>query len=78
MKQLTTRLVRIETKVSKMMQYLNVPVNDRDDNDLLSEAYDLLCDFEDTVNKALEGDHPQARQLTQWLTRYEKLKGLTS
>ncbi len=70
------RLVRIETKVSKLMQYLNVPVQEHDKGDLLTDAYDLIAEFEHVIQSSLDNDRPYAAQVDKWLTQYEKLKGI--
>lgn len=72
----SVRILRIETKLSKLMQYLNVPVQEHDSKDLLSGAYELLCEFEAHINESIDGDHHSSDALGAWLNQYEKLKGI--
>lgn len=39
---------------------------------MLEAAYLLLCEFQDTINNSVEGDHPKADAVDRWLTLYEK------
>lgn len=34
-------------------------------------AYALLCEFADTINNSLEGDHPNKDEVLQWITQHE-------
>ena len=36
----------------------------------LEEAYELLVEFEEAIEKQLEGDHPFSHQVSCWLNRY--------
>ena len=72
------RIKRIETKLSKLMQYMDVPVLETDRNDLLTSAYDCLCEFESVINDQLEGNHPYAENVSKWLSKYEQLKGISN
>lgn len=38
---------------------------------MLEAAYDLLTEFETTIEASCEGDHPELRNLRQWLSDYE-------
>lgn len=38
---------------------------------MLEGAYDLLSEFETTIETSCEGDHPELRSLRQWLSDYE-------
>lgn len=40
---------------------------------MLTGAYVLLCDFYETIHSMLEGDHPSAKALDNWLTLYERM-----
>jgi predicted RNase H-like HicB family nuclease len=38
----------------------------------LEEAYELLVEFEEAIEKQLEGEHPFSHQVSCWLNRYFK------
>ena len=38
----------------------------------LEEAYELLVEFEEAIEKQLEGNHPFSHQVSCWLNRYFK------
>ena len=40
----------------------------------LEAAYQLLVDFQQTIDSSLEGDHPMADAVDAWLTAYERLR----
>ena len=38
----------------------------------IEAAYQLLLDFQATINTSLEGDHPMAEPVDRWLSWYER------
>ena len=38
----------------------------------IESAYQLLLDFQATINISLEGDHPMAEAADRWLSWYER------
>lgn len=42
---------------------------------MLEAAYDLLTEFETTIETSCEGDHPELRNIRQWLSDYEAYCG---
>lgn len=46
--------------------------------DALEGAYQLICEFQITIDNALEGDHPMNRAVDRWLTWYEKASGTSA
>ena len=71
------RLVRIETKLSKLMEYMAVPIKEHDAADVLASAYDIICEFEECINNQLNGDHPYVETVAKWLKSYEARKGIS-
>src|SRR5690554_6868946 len=41
----------------------------------IGEAYELLHAFYETIQNAMEGDHPDVARVDAWLKRYETRKG---
>jgi hypothetical protein len=41
-------------------------------DEALASAYLLLCEFQETIENSLEGQHPSSVYVDAWLTRYEK------
>lgn len=39
--------------------------------DANADAYFMLCEFADTINNSLEGDHPNKDEVLQWITQHE-------
>jgi hypothetical protein len=46
--------------------------------DALDTAYQLLCEFQITIDQSLEGDHPLVAPIDRWLTWYEKVSGTSA
>lgn len=42
----------------------------------LGEAYGLLREFQETIDNSMEGDHPMAEEVDDWLKRYERYAGI--
>lgn len=46
--------------------------------DALETAYQLICEFQITIDNTLEGDHPMTIPVDRWLTWYEKASGTSA
>jgi hypothetical protein len=69
---LRQRLIRIETKVSRMMEHFSIPMEGELEVVSLSDAYNLIADFQEVINNTMDGDHPSSNGVEAWLTHYEK------
>lgn len=41
---------------------------------MLEGAYALMLAFQETISHALDGDHPDAEEVEQWLKHYEQMR----
>lgn len=41
---------------------------------MLAVAYDLLAEFEQTIDLACDGDHPCADEVRAWLDKYDEAR----